>query len=185
MEAIAILKILRSPKFWKVMGVTALVVAIIGLFAATYFSGVQHERDRLTAVHTAAIETIKRAAAEDLAEAQSAARAAEQASRQRIHDIEVQHYEKMQAAEAERDRLLAAVESGELRLRDRFTCPASGSGSVPGTVPGSAGSEPAQAGGLQQADVQFLVRFAHEADEVTRQLQACQAILASDRQKKE
>lgn len=143
------------------------------LFGA-YSHGVSTTDTAWQAKHNAALAKANQAAAE----AQAGAREAERRAAEEINAIEGKLHDQEQAAAAERDRLLADLESGAVRLRDRFTCPAGG---VPGTAANPGQREPGKVGGLQQADVRLLVRLANEADAVTRQLQACQAILKSDR----
>lgn len=64
-------------------------------------------------------------------------------------------------------------DSGALVLRDKFKCPA------PGVLPSAAAAAGVGDGGtpavLSEQDQDFLVRLGAEADEVTRQLSACQA----------
>lgn len=75
---------------------------------------------------------------------------------------------------AERDGLLADLRAGNLRLRDKFRCP---SGGVSGTAGSAAGGDGPEGGVLSVEDQTFLVRLGAEADDVARQLTACQAIL--------
>lgn len=119
----------------------------------------------------------ERNAEEAAKEASEAARAKEKDLLQQITDIEAQRHDEARNAEAERDRLLADIRAGQRRLRDRFTCP----GNLPGVATGTAGGDAGAPAGLQRADAEFLVRLASEADAVTRQLQACQAILKAER----
>lgn len=73
--------------------------------------------------------------------------------------------------------LTADLRSGAIRLRDRFTCPAAAR--VPGAAANPRGSDEAAAGGLLAEDAQFFVSEAGRADEVARQLTACQGILSA------
>jgi prophage endopeptidase len=85
---------------------------------------------------------------------------------------------------AERDAVLADAAAGRLRLRDRFRCPtAQPAAGVPATAAGPVGRDAPEGAFLSGADQEFLVRIGAEADEVTRQLQACQRILTEDRRK--
>ena len=72
---------------------------------------------------------------------------------------------------------IAAIRSGALKLRQRFTCPAGRTNSVPKTANSSGVSNGPAKSGLQPADAEFLVRLADRADTVVHQLDACQAIL--------
>lgn len=75
---------------------------------------------------------------------------------------------------AERDRLLADLRAGNVRLRDKFRCP---DRRLPGATGPAAGSDGAEGGVLSVEDQEFLVRLGAEADDVARQLTACQTIL--------
>lgn len=113
---------------------------------------------------------------------------------QRRLDEQAQHQAEMAALDAkftkemedEKRRAaadVAALRAGTVRVRDRFTCPGATSTSGAGTAAGRTPSmgDATQAGGLQAADAEFLLREAERADAVTLQLQACQAIVRRDR----
>lgn len=74
-----------------------------------------------------------------------------------------------------RDDVLAAIASGDARLRGRFKCP-----SVPAAPGATSGSDGGEGGGLLDKDAEFLVRFASEADLVAEQLKACQNALKAN-----
>ena len=77
--------------------------------------------------------------------------------------------------ENEKDNVIADLRAGNLRLRQRFQCPANTtvSPASPATSVGDGGT----GGGLLDSDAEFLVRLAAEADNRVVQLQACQAVL--------
>jgi hypothetical protein len=79
---------------------------------------------------------------------------------------------------------VAAVRAGTVRLRDRFTCDGAGGASGGAAAAGqSTGVGDAAAGrGLRQEDAAILVQESDRADNVVRQLSACQAIVVRDRQ---
>lgn len=154
------------------------ILAAVGLVAAVFVGGLWlgHEwRDRACDL---TISDIQRGAEKAAREASEAARAKEKGLLKQITDIEAQRHEEDKTAEAERDRLLADIRAGQLRLRDRFTCPEHVPGAATGTGGGDAGTE----GGLRREDAEFFISIAAEADQVTRQLQACQSILRSERE---
>lgn len=76
------------------------------------------------------------------------------------------------------DRTIADLRAGRERLRNKFACPRT----VPQAAGSPGGSDEAGQGGLSVEDASVLIRFASEADGVARTLQACQAILAAERQ---
>lgn len=78
--------------------------------------------------------------------------------------------EKMEKGYAERDKTIADLRSGNVRLRQRFKCPTTPA-STTTRGDGEAG------GGLSENDAEFLIREASRADEVVRRLTACQNIL--------
>ena len=66
--------------------------------------------------------------------------------------------------ESEVDRLLADARAGAVRLRQRFTCPASAA--VPSTAGTAGAADDGAPRGLSAADAEFLVRFAAQCDAV-------------------
>lgn len=100
---------------------------------------------------------------------------------ERIAELASEHQKEIQDAKAQRDRDIAAARAGALRLRiptaiagsDRSpsaeAIPAAcvGNGGSPGELPGEVASN--------------LLEFAHDADEVARQLATCQAVILEDR----
>ena len=78
---------------------------------------------------------------------------------------------------ANADRTIADIRAGNLRLRNRFTCPSSAA-EVTGSATGSDGAGQA---GLLGSDAEFLISEAERADKVVNQLTACQNILKAER----
>jgi hypothetical protein len=108
-----------------------------------------------------------------------AAREAEAARAGVFHSNEVAYERGREEARAAVAGVLDAVARGDYVLRDRFRCPV-----IHPAAPadsGRANDASASAWGLQGADVQFLVRFADDADAVSDQLRLCQSSLAADR----
>lgn len=171
----------------------ALAAIIIGALWGAYTFGVKTENAR----RVAEVSDLKRTHGDDLAAMDRAHRAALAAELRAKAEREAQHAKDMAAldekftkeiedAKRVSDRDIAAVRAGELRLRERFTCPAPGPAAGPsggadkaGTTTGL-GDDPAP-GGLRQPDAEFLIRYSDEADTVVRQLSACQAIVNRDR----
>lgn len=81
------------------------------------------------------------------------------------------------------DADVAAIHDGSKRVRDKFRCPAPAKRPDPLPAPGSTtgGGHEAAQGGLQPADAEFLVRLGHEANDVVRQLTACQDYINQQR----
>lgn len=93
-------------------------------------------------------------------------------------DIDTAYQKGKTDAQAQLDSTLSDLRADVIRLRKRFTCPAA---SVQATAAGATVSDDAEAGGLQREDAEFLVRLASDADAIALQLNACQAIVKSDR----
>jgi prophage endopeptidase len=93
-----------------------------------------------------------------------------------------QHYqESLQNAQQDIDKLRADVHAGTIKLRKHFTCPALPNTQGTAAATGTGGSDAGEEGGLSNEDADVLISIAKEADDVVRQLQACQAIVRSDR----
>lgn len=113
------------------------------------------------------------------ADADRKAREAEQAHVAEIDRIAKNLIEERNRGFEERDKTISDLRAGTRRVRDRFKCPAGQPTAGSGT-PAAGGHGGAQAG-LSDNDAEFLVREASRADEVVRQLTACQAVIRSDR----
>lgn len=113
------------------------------------------------------------------ADAERLARQAERDSAQAMATIDNAYQQGKADAKAEYDRVIADLRAGNVRLRERFKCPAAND--LPGAGTSTGGSDAAEARGLQRDDAEFLIREAERADAVVRQLQACQAIVNKDR----
>lgn len=109
-------------------------------------------------------------------EAEERRRAQEQA------ELELFHHQELSDVEAARDRALAAVRRGELRLRNA-ACAATGEPvRVPAASAGTAGSAPAaEEGGLPGARDEAVVRLLSEADAVVKDANFCWSIVRRDR----
>lgn len=161
------------------------VIALLGGFRATIWfaamlalgtaAGIQTWR--LDHAQAAQAKAEKAAVAAQFA-ASEAARKEEQ-SRVQAVDAIARAYERGKSdGKAAADHVLAGVADGTYVLRNKFRCPARAAAEAPAGPAVSGGAEGA---GLSGEDVQFLVRFAAEADDVVRQLTACQAVTEADR----
>ena len=82
-------------------------------------------------------------------------------------------------AELEQDLADLRTDNARLRVRGRFQCPTAAG--VPGDAGRASGGDGSAQAGLLREDAEFLLRIGREADEVVRQLTACQAILTEER----
>ncbi|HEX7116256.1 MAG TPA: lysis system i-spanin subunit Rz [Steroidobacter sp.] len=146
---------------------------------AGYERGVSEERAKWVAR-----ESEELAAANALIEKlQREARAAEQAHAKELAAISKRYQENLRNVEKARDAHIAALRAGALRLRDPEApaCESACGGGV-SEASAAAGGRNGPAGGELSAEAsEFLLRLTAEADEVARQLQACQEIIRSDR----
>lgn len=155
-------------------GVRATIFAAL-MLAAAAVAGVQSWR--LDHAHAAQAKAERAAAVATIA-ASEAARKEEQA-RAGVFDAIARAYERGKSdGKAAADSVLAGVRDGTYVLRDKFRCPARPAGQI---ATGAGSRDDAEGAGLSDTDVQFLVRFAAEADDVVRQLTACQAVIEADR----
>lgn len=115
----------------------------------------------------------------DMLEAQ---REKEQANQDHMATIDEKHQKEMADEITSRDSTIAGLRSGAIGLRDKFTSCQRSAHSAAGAFSIATGSSDAAASiELRNEDAEFLVTLAHEADQVTDQLRACQAIIRSDR----
>ncbi len=152
------------------------VYAVAALLALAWFYGhwrynagqaaVQAEFDAHVASDKQAIDdAARKARSKEAADAASFAVTAAKFATEKEH------------AQAEIARLSAGLAAGDIKLRQRFTCPSH----VPETAAGPGRRDEAGQAGLSNADAEFLVRFAGSADAAAQQLTACQAILTAER----
>jgi hypothetical protein len=94
--------------------------------------------------------------------------------------ISMQLQVKLQEAENEKNLLRSAVRDGTRRLSIAARCPPGGSGAgAPAAAPGGRDGEARAELPVEASD--FLVGLAIEADNVAKQLAACQAVILNDR----
>lgn len=176
-----ILALLR--KFWPELLIAALLVAF-GVLAYG------HGKHVANATWEAKVANMQRDQAEALAKAHQERADAEQHARdieaQRAADmaaLDANYQKELSDAKTEADRTIADLRAGTLRLRERFTCPASTGNVSTSTKAGTStglGDGPTTHG-LQRADAEFLVRESTDATNEALKLKACQAIIAGDR----
>jgi hypothetical protein len=116
---------------------------------------------------------------------EKAAREAVERSRKFEHDYakavaraESKHQQELEHEKHEAARIIAALHDGTIQLRQRFRACWN---NLSKATAGAGGGDAAAQSGLQTADVEFLIRIAAEADEITKQLQLAQAVVVQDR----
>lgn len=170
------------PPWAKVLGAVLLMAAVV---AAIYAYGQQQfglgEKAERTAwlarENTALIKANAR-----IKELEDQTRAREREHAQDMAAASAKYQEDLTHEKAAKNRAVADLRSGALRLRIPVTCPdgAGGSGSAP-LGPGTAGRDGEARAELSVQASEFLVGLASEADEVVHQLTACQAVVTADR----
>jgi len=114
-------------------------------------------------------------------ELEEAKRAEEQNLAQAIADISTKYEGEKSDAAKQKARDIAAARAGVLRLRINATCEGA-PGSDSGQAPAAPGERDAAAGTELPAEITGrLYALADDADEVVRQLTACQEVVRADR----
>lgn len=121
-----------------------------------------------------------RKANQDLDAAHRKLRDEERQSAERLQLVSGEYQKEITDVREQNRKRLAAVDHGDLRLRDPaagHTCPDRAGEALP-TAGRRAGPAP---GELSAAASRFLLELTGEADEVAKQLAACQAVIRTDR----
>jgi len=124
-----------------------------------------------------------RLAAQDAAlQAQADARAQEQSMAASVAAVATHYSQESARAQADAADLRRRLADGSVRLSlPAGTCAGGGGAAAPaGPAPGGDGGPPAD---LPRATAADLLDLADDADQVTRQLQACQSILKAERKR--
>jgi prophage endopeptidase len=109
-------------------------------------------------------------------------RAEEQAHAVRMSSIADTYEKELKNANDKTTALIAAARTGTFRLRDPQAARLPTLGSHPAQTAAGPGRSDGQAGAeLSGTTVEFLISLTGEADDITRQLGACQAVVRSDR----
>lgn len=153
--------------------------------AQQYQAGQKDERGAWLARDNAAL----RAANQRISTLQETAREQEQAHGRSMAGIAAQHQQDLKDVRTEKDRVIADLRTRNLRLRVPVVAPTSAACSGGSSSP-EAGSGTGQRNGATTAELsgpaaEFLVGLVSEADDVARQLSACQAVVTADRQQQE
>lgn len=114
-----------------------------------------------------------------IALASEGARKDEQQAAENAAAIDKAYQQGAAHAKATADRIIADLHTGNLKLRQSFTCTISAV-DVSSTNSATRISDAASTCGLNTADAAFLIRFAERADQVALQLRAAQAFIQSE-----
>lgn len=113
-------------------------------------------------------------------ELNEAARATERKHAEDLAGVSAGYQKELQDEKAKADRVVSDLRAGNKRLRIAVADSACGS-ETGGTASGSGGRDGGTRAELSGEAAEFLVGLASEADQVVRQLQACQEIVKRDR----
>ena len=159
---------------WKYAAIACAIVA----FGALTTTCLQSYR---LAVAQKALAIVAKNYAQAESRAERIARREEHSRAEAVNHITAAYQKGIRDGQAAADDLRADVDSGRFVLRDRFRCPATQRAAGQVAASPRAGDGEARAV-LSRSDQEFLIRIGAEADEVTRQLSACQAIVKADRE---
>jgi hypothetical protein len=159
-----------------------LIVGMLVAVMSAFFYGREVGEDSANAAW-AAREVVQLAAMnKKIQDLQTAARDKEQVHAMAVNLLSATYEGERNALKVETTRLRAAVRSGELRLRDRHAAREQSCGSPSGETGTAASQRDGGAGAYLSAEAsEFLLELTGEADEVVRQLTACQQVLVEDR----
>lgn len=170
------------PPWARALAVLALVTAVV---AAIYAYGQQQlglgqksERTAWLARDNAELT----AANTRIKVLQEEYRKREQGHAAALAAVSTQYQQELIHAKAEKDRVIAGLRTGAVRLRIPIAGPLSTTGDRAAALgTGTAGRDGETRADLSTAASEFLVGLASEADEVAHQLGACQAVINADR----
>jgi prophage endopeptidase len=159
----------------------ALGLAIAVLEFTIVFAGYSHGVSTERAKQQLVIANMISGHQAEEAKLQDIIRESEHRAAERMAAIDQHYQESLQNAQQDIDKLRTDVHAGTIKLRKHFTCPALPNAQATATASTVGIGDAREEGGLSNEDADVLISIAKEADDVVRQLQACQAIISSDR----
>lgn len=157
--------------------VPAVLCAGLVVCVATGFVAYNKGYDARGLKDAAKISELNQKYADQKTEFIKASKLAQDKSAENIAAIDAKHLKEKQNERERTEATVANYRSDNLRLRNSLrpaSCPAGGGTK---STSGSGVGDAAESVGLRDADVEFLVRIAGEADEVTDTLRACQGVI--------
>lgn len=178
--------------FRRLLPYLVAVAVVFGALFMAYRHGVTTERARkdveigtLRLQHTTTLSLIDQTNRKALNAALEAKAYAEEKSAADMAALDLKFTKEIQNEKANSQRDVAAVRAGTWRVRDKFSCPGTGTGGPGGVLPSPGTStgmgDGAASGGLGAEDAATLIATADEGDGYATQLRACQAIVTRDR----
>lgn len=157
------------------------LLAIVLCFGSGYVSG-RMDGTKITTAKWQAIERQnEQEAAQKLAAAQARADRIQASNQEAMVAASQTYQEELQHVTQSKDRIIADLRAGAVRLRDPGTRYEIGIHPVPEARPGAGRCDDEAGGELSEPTAEFLVGLAAEADAVVHQLAACQAVVEADR----
>lgn len=166
----------------EIIGLVIVVAGVLGLyfFGDTCYSNGQTD-ERLAWQGRENTELV--AANNRITDLETKAREDEAKHGQAMAQASATYQESLQNEKANRDRTIADLRSGALRLRIQLAGRQSTDGSSAGQAdPAAVRCDGETFAELSGSAAEFLVGLASEADDVVHQLTACQAVVTADRQ---
>lgn len=158
---------------------------IIGVFAAIYFYGVRQFTLGKEAERAVCLErdnTQLTTANLKIKSLEESYRKQEQDTARELAAISQTYQKDLKQNESEKNRVIAGLRDGTVRLSIPVTSGSTADGSPPAaTSPSASGCDANARAELSGQVAEFLVSLTSEADEVTRQLGRCQDIVRADR----
>jgi len=164
-------------------GIAALGGALWWTHHYIYTEGYNAAKTEVTAQYAARDKEAEAKAQAKIKELEATRRAVEKEAEDSINRIANQFEKERQNANKIQADLRARLAAGTLRLRDPGAASANADSEcrVSQASAATSGSDGGTTGQLSTAASDFLISLAGEADEVARQLAACQAVIRSDR----
>lgn len=156
-------------------------VVVVGLVGGSLYAAYHHGCTVTSTAYDARIAAQAAVNAEALTKREADVRKEERDNAEANAFIDRSLLQKATNEITSRDNTIAGLQSGTVRLRDRFTCNAKPASVLPSAAASTGISDAASQGGLQRADAEFLVRYADDANQAALKLQACQAVVRADR----
>lgn len=158
------------------------VLAFSLAIGSGYLYGLTHGKKIERAEWQAKEIKADRAAADKLAQAQRDKAAIERKHQAAMVAASEAYQQELKHVRTQKDRVIADLRAGALRLRDPGTRYALGVHPLPGSGPAAGGCDAAAGGKLSDEAAEFLVDLVSEADEVARQLGRCQQVVQTYQQ---
>ena len=158
-------------RYWKAFALILLAVIVYFIAIKIWDGGYSQAADRYKLIIAAKEAEYAKA----VAGAEAKARKAEQKHAADMAAIDTQHQEAINHVAQDRDRTIASLRAGALRLRPQFTCSVSEAATPAGIGDGQT------EGGLSAEDAEFFIREASRCDGIVMQLSAAQSVIRADR----